>query len=234
MPATKTLKAKPSKHDLKLKKRVLKSVKRDTKLKKLDLKERWKNLYQPPVGKLVEVDVPPLAYLMVDGEGDPNTAPAFQEAIEALYSLAYTLRFSLKKSPRPVDYGVMPLEGLWWAQDPCVFHQADKSAWKWTAMILQPEFITRAHVEAAIEEVRRKKNPKALDRVRLETLEEGRSAQILYIGPFSEEAPTIERMHEYIHAAGKELYGKHHEIYLSDPRRTAPEKLRTILRQPMR
>jgi hypothetical protein len=182
---------------------------------------------------LVEVTVPPLTYLMVDGEGDPNTSAAFQQAIEALYSLSYTLKFSLKKSPRPVDYGVMPLEGLWWADDPRVFHQADKSAWKWTAMILQPEFISTAHVDAASAEVR-KKNPAALERVRFESLEEGDAVQILYTGSFSDEGPTIQRMHDFVHAAGKELEGKHHEIYLSDTRRTAPEKLETILRQPMR
>jgi hypothetical protein len=203
-------------------------------MEKLDLKKQWKHLYQPPATVITAVDVPPLTYLMVDGAGDPNNSPAFQQAIEALYSLSYTLKFSLKKSPRPVDYGVMPLEGLWWADDPGPFHQQDKSAWKWTAMILQPDFIGRKQVDAAFDEVRRKKNPAALDRVRLETLEEGAAAQILYVGAFSDEGPTIQRIHDFIHAAGKELSGKHHEIYLSDPRRTAPEKLKTIIRQPMK
>jgi hypothetical protein len=202
-------------------------------MKKIDLKKQWKNLYGAKAGAIVVVDVPPLTYLMVDGEGDPNTSKAFQEAIEALYSLSYTLKFTLKKSPRAIDYGVMPLEGLWWADDPRVFHAVDKSAWKWTAMIVQPEFISKAQVDAAFAEVSKKKNPAALDRVRFETLTEGLSAQVLYTGPFSEEGPTIQRMHEFIHAAGKGLRGKHHEIYLSDPRRTAPEKLKTILRQPM-
>jgi len=203
-------------------------------MEKLDLKKQWKYLYQPKADVIVAVDVPPLTYLMVDGQGDPNTSRAFQEAVESLYSLSYTLKFTLKKSPRAIDYGVMPLEGLWWADDPRVFFQADKSSWKWTAMILQPEFIAKAEVDAAFEEVRKKKNPAALERVRFETLEEGESVQTLYLGSFSEEGPTIQRMHDSIHAAGKELSGKHHEIYLSDPRRTAPEKLKTILRQPMR
>lgn len=203
-------------------------------MQKLDLKKQWKHLYQPLAGAITAVDVPPLTYLMVDGQGDPNTAPAFQQAIEALYALSYTLKFSLKKSPQPVDYGVMPLEGLWWADDCRVFHEADKSSWKWTAMILQPEFVTRAQVDSAFAEVRCKKNPAALDRVRFETLEEGSAAQVLYTGPFSEEGPTILRLHDFIHASGKQLHGKHHEIYLSNPRRTAPEKLKTILRQPMR
>ncbi len=203
-------------------------------MKKLDLKKQWKELYGTKAGVIVAVDVPPLRYLMVDGAGDPNTSKAFQEAIEALYSLSYTLKFTLKKSPRAIDYGVMPLEGLWWADDPRVFHETDKSRWKWTAMIVQPDVIGKAEIDAAFDQVRKKKNPAALDRVRFETLIEGSSAQVLYTGPFSDEGPTIQRMHEFIHAAGKELHGKHHEIYLSDPRRTAPEKLRTILRQPMR
>jgi hypothetical protein len=203
-------------------------------MEKLDLKKQWKHLYQPPAGEITTVTVPPLTYLMVDGEGDPNTSKSFEQAVEALYSLSYTLKFSLKKSPRAIDYGVMPLEGLWWADDPRVFFQADKSTWKWTAMILQPEFISRTNVGAAFDEVRKKKNPAGLDHVRFETLEEGESVQTLHLGPFSEEAPAIQRMHDVIHAAGKELHGKHHEIYLSDPRRTAPAKLRTILRQPMR
>jgi hypothetical protein len=203
-------------------------------MEKLDLKKQWKHLYQPPAGEITAVAVPPLTYLMVDGQGDPNTSKAFEHAVEALYSLSYTLKFSLKKSSRAIDYGVMPLEGLWWADDPHVFFQTDKSTWKWTAMILQPEFISRANVDAAFDEVRKKKNPAALERVRFEVLDEGDSIQTLYQGPFSQEGPTIQRMHDAIHATGKGLYGKHHEIYLSDPRRTAPSKLRTILRQPMR
>ena len=135
---------------------------------KLDLKKQWKHLYQPPAGEITIVNVPPLTYLMVDGEGEPNKSKAFEQAVEALYSISYTLKFSLKKSPRAIDYGVMPLEGLWWADDPRVFMQADKSAWKWTAMILQPEFILRTDIDNAFDEVRRKKNPAALDHVRFE------------------------------------------------------------------
>jgi hypothetical protein len=201
---------------------------------KLDLKKHWKRLYEAKPGAIVTVDVPSLTYLMVDGEGDPNTSTSFQEAIEALFTLSYTLKFSLKKSPRAIDYGVMPLEGLWWADDPRVFHEVDKSAWKWTAMILQPEFVAQAEVDAAFEEARKKKKAAALDRVRFEGLNEGMCAQTLHVGPFSEEGPLIQRMHTFIHAAGKQLHGRHHEIYLSDPRRTAPENLKTILRQPMR
>src|ERR1035441_3167124 len=138
-------------------------------MEKLDLKKKWKHLYQPSAAAIATVDVPPLTYLMVDGEGDPNISPAFTQAIEALYALSYTLKFSLKKSPTPVDYGVMPLEGLWWADDQRVFHAKDKSTWKWAAMILQPDFIDSRQVESAIDEVRKKKkNLVALGRVRLE------------------------------------------------------------------
>jgi hypothetical protein len=207
-------------------------------MEKFDLKKQWKQLYEGKAGVIVTVNVPPLNYLMIDGEGDPNTSRSFQEAVEALYSLSYTLKFSLKKSPEAIDYGVMPLEGLWWADDPRDFgwvgQKADKSKWKWTAMIVQPQFIAQSEVDVAFEELRRKKNPAALDRVRFEALEEGPSAQVLYLAPFANEGPTIQRMHDFIHASGKELRGKHHEIYLSDPRHTAPEKLKTILRQSMR
>ncbi len=197
------------------------------------MKKQWKHLYQPAAGAVTAVDVPPFTYLMVDGQGDPNTSQSFQEAVEALYSLSYTLKFTLKKSPRAIDYGVMPLEGLWWADDPRVFHTADKSTWKWTTMILQPEFIGKAQVDAAFDEVRKKKNPAAWTGSALRTLTEGESAQILYVGSFADEGPTIQRVHDFIHTAGKQLRGEHHEIYLNDPRRTAPEKLKTILRQPM-
>ena len=128
-------------------------------MEKLDLKKKWKHLYQPPVGAVTAVTVPPLTYLMVDGEGDPNTEPAFAQAVEALYSLSYTLKFSLKKSPSPVDYGVMPLEGLWWADDPRVFFQADKSTWKWTAMILQPDFITARRSRRPLKRCGRRRTP---------------------------------------------------------------------------
>jgi hypothetical protein len=202
-------------------------------MEKLDLKKQWKQFYQPKAGAVVAVDLPPLNYLMVDGEGNPNTSQSYQDAIEALYTLSYTLKFMLKKGPRAIDYGVMPLEGLWWADDPRAFFDADKSAWKWTAMIVQPEFIAQAEVDAAFDQVRKKKNPAALGRVRFERMEEGASAQLLYTGPFTGEGPAIQRIHDFIHAAGKQLRGRHHEIYLSDPRRTAPEKLKTILRQPM-
>jgi hypothetical protein len=128
----------------------------------------------------------------------------------------------------------MPLEGLWWADDPNHFYLANKATWKWTAMIAQPGFVTAEDVAAAREEARRKKKDTGLERVRFEALAEGKAAQIFYTGPYADEGPTIDRVHAAIHTAGFEIIGKHHEIYLSDPRRTAPEKLKTIIRQPMR
>lgn len=199
----------------------------------IDLKKQAKHLYQPPTDRVVAVDVPEMRFLMVDGEGDPNTAPAFAEAVETLYALSYTLKFMVKKGPTPVDYGVMPLEGLWWADDMRTFTADDKSDWKWTAMIRQPDFITAELVEQAKEEVRRKKNPSALDKIRFAPFLEGKAAQIMHVGPFSEEAPNIEKVHDYIQKCGCQMVGKHHEIYLSDIRRGDPRNWKTVIRQPM-
>lgn len=202
-------------------------------MKKLDLKKEWKHLYQPPKNQVVEVDVPDLNYLMVDGEGDPNTSQEFQDALAVLFPVSYTLKFMVKKGPLAIDYGVMPLEGLWWMDDMSKFTLEDKSQWKWTLMILQPEFISRQMVETAIAEVKKKKNPAALSKLRFETWSEGKAAQIMHIGPFSEEGPTVEKVHNFIKQRGLKLTGKHHEIYLSDIRRGDPAKWKTIIRQPM-
>jgi len=152
--------------------------------------------------------------------------------VEALFSVSYTAKFMVKKSAQELDYAVMPLEGLWWADDMSAFVANDKSKWKWTMMIMQPSFVEKEIIDAAITEVRRKKNPPALSRLRFEPFTEGRCAQTLHIGPFSEEGPTIQRVHEFIDAQ-TERTGKHHEIYLSDIRRTDPQKWKTIIRQPM-
>jgi hypothetical protein len=172
-------------------------------------------------------------FLMIDGAGDPNVSLEYQQAMEALFSLSYALKFRVKKS-NGVDYAVMPLEGLWWTNDPGQFSMSNKGIWKWTAMIMQPEYVTGELFAEALAEVRRKKDLVALDRVRFESYHEGLSAQIMHIGPYAAEEPTIARLHSFIRENGYELNGKHHEIYLSDPRRTAPEKLRTVLRQPIR
>jgi hypothetical protein len=140
----------------------------------------------------------------------------------------------VKKGTLAIDYGVMPLEGLWWADDMAAFATGDKSKWKWTLMVMQPEFITMEMVEAAIAEVKKKKDPVALQKVRFESMTEGEAAQIMHIGPFSEEGPNIGRIHNYIKSRGYKLAGKHHEIYLSDIRKAAPDKWKTVIRLPMR
>lgn len=203
-------------------------------MKKLDLKKELKHLYQTSAKEVVEVEVPTMNYLMVDGEGDPNTATVFAEAVEALFTVSYTLKFMVKKGALATDYGVMPLEGLWWADDMSKFGIEDKSNWKWTAMIAQPPFVTQAMLDAALAEVKNKKNPAALSQLRFEAFTEGKCAQILHIGPFSDEGPTIARLHKFIETNGGKLRGKHHEIYLSDIRKAAPEKWKTIIRQPLR
>ncbi|MBI5666675.1 MAG: GyrI-like domain-containing protein [Chloroflexi bacterium] len=201
--------------------------------KKLDLKQQFRHLYEPSPKQVTVVDVPPLNYLMIDGAGDPNSAIGYKQAVEALYSLAYRLKFLVKKE-QGTDYAVMPLEGLWWTPDMATFSVENKDEWLWTMLILQPEFVTAEQVEAARAEVARKKDVPALPLVRLERYHEGLSVQILHIGPYAAEAPTIERMHAFIQKNGWMPGGKHHEIYLSDPTRTASDKLKTVLRQPVR
>jgi len=202
-------------------------------MKKIDFKKELKHLYRPSVRNVEVVDVPPLNYLMIDGEGDPNTSQSFQDAIGVLYPLSYALKFMVKRGETGIDYGVLPLEGLWWADNMSSFSIVNKASWKWTLMIMQPEWITREMVQEAIEQVRVKKNPISLPLVRFESFDEGKVAQIMHIGPFSEEAPTVEKVHSFIEEAGSRRTGKHHEIYLSDIRRAAPEKWKTIIRQPM-
>ena len=202
-------------------------------MEKIDYKKQLKHLYKPSVTKVEIVEVPKMNFLMVDGEGDPNKAKSFSDAIEALYPVSYTLKFMVKKGEMGIDYGVMPLEGLWWADDMSDFSSGNKDAWKWTVMIMQPEFITPIMVEMVIKEVEKRKNPVALPLVRFEAFHEGKAAQIMHIGPFSEEGPTIEKVHKFIKDQDSQRVGKHHEIYLSDIRRAAPEKWKTIVRQPM-
>jgi hypothetical protein len=202
-------------------------------MEKLDLLKRLKHLYAPSAKRVELVDVPAMNFLMVDGAGDPNRCPAFTDAVEALFSLSYTLKFMVKKGEMGIDYTVMPLQALWWADDMSVFTTGAKDAWQWTAMVMQPECITPALVEAALREVARKKTLAAVPLVRFETFAEGRAAQLLHIGPFSEEGPTIEKVHAFIESCGSRRTGKHHEIYLSDIRRAAPEKWKTIVRQPL-
>jgi hypothetical protein len=203
-------------------------------MSKIDFKKELKHLYRPSSKEFVVVDVPPMNFLMIDGHGDPNTAQEYQDAVETLYAVAYKLKFTSKKELGK-DYVVPPLEGLWWAEDMEAFTAArDKSAWDWTMMIMQPEWITQEMVEEAVKQVEKKGLP-ALSKLRLETYHEGLAVQILHIGSYDDEAPTIAKMHhEFMPENGYEPTGKHHEIYLSDPRKVAPEKLKTVLRQPVR
>ena len=201
-------------------------------MKKIDFKKELKNLYRPSVKSVERVTVPAMNFLMIDGQGDPNTSQEFQDAIEALYPVAYALKFTVKKGGMAIDYGVMPLEGLWWTDDMSTFSVDCKESWKWTLMIMQPEFISSTMVEDAIEQVRAKKNPVSLSQLRFESFEEGNVAQIMHIGPFSDEGPTIEKVHAFIEENGKERRGKHHEIYLSDIRKADPAKWKTVIRQP--
>lgn len=202
-------------------------------VKKIDFKKELKHLYRPSAKKVETVNVSAMNFLMVDGQGTPVTSVQYQEAVEALFSLSYTLKFMVKKSDLGIDYGVLPLEGLWWADDMNDYITRNKERWKWTMMIMQPDMITTELVEEAMAQVRKKKNLDSLALVRFEPFAEGLTAQTLHVGPFDEEGPTIEKVHQYIEESGHQLSGKHHEIYLSDIRRAAPEKWRTIIRQPM-
>lgn len=204
---------------------------------KLDLKKN-KELYSPLEKEVSIVDVPEMSFLMIDGEGDPNTSQQYRDSIEALFSVSFKVKFISEKENEQ-DYVVMPLEGLWWVENMEDFSIKDKSGWKWTAMIRQPDFITKDMIDKAIEEVEKKKNPPAISRIKFESLHEGLSAQIMHVGPYSEEGPTIEKLHNFIEDNSYEFNGsmsgeKHHEIYLNDVRRTKPENIKTIIRQPIK
>lgn len=202
-------------------------------MEKVDFRKAMKPFWQPPVDRFMIVEVPRLRFLKTDGQGDPNTSPDYARAVEWLYSVSYPVKFASKRDLGR-DYTVAPLEGLWWADDMTAFTAGDRSNWKWTMMIMQPDWITQAMVDAGIGKARAKlgEPPAGL---RLEDYDEGLSVQIMHVGPYSAEAPTIARMHsEFLPENGLVPSGHHHEIYLGDPRRVAPEKLRTVLRQPVR
>lgn len=200
---------------------------------KLDFKTSL-DAYRATYGEFRVVQVPCMQYLMIDGRGDPNTAPSYVQALQALYPVAYKMKFASKQELAR-DYVVPPLEGLWWAADMAAFTTArDKSQWHWIMMIMTPEWIDQAMFETAVAQAGAKNPPARLGEVRLACLAEGQCVQTLHIGPYDEEGPVLERMHrEFIPQNGLQLAGTHHEVYFSDPRRTAPEKLRTILRQPV-
>lgn len=203
-------------------------------MEKRDLKRELRHLYLPSAMQVVEVDVPPMNFLMVDGQGDPNTSAAYAAAVETLFTVSYAIKFSIKRGPLGIDYGVMPLEGLWWAEDMSDFLTGDRAGWQWTMMIMQPEFVTSETVGEVVAAVGEKKRLAALPHLRFESYDEGLAAQILHVGPFADEGPTIERMHEFIGRSGYVLAGKHHEIYLTDIRKADPARWKTVIRQPMR
>ena len=200
---------------------------------KIDLKKELKHLYNPSSKEVMAVDVPPMNFLMIDGEGDP-ASPQYMAAIEALFGVSYALKFMVKKG-KAVDYAVMPLEGLWWVDDMTKFRVERKDEWKWTSMVMQPKYVSADDVNLSVEQVRKKKNlAAALPKLRFECFHEGPSAQMMHVGPYSAEGPNVAKMHAFILKSGHALSGKHHEIYLNNPSKTAPEKLKTILRQPMK
>ncbi|QYF75499.1 GyrI-like domain-containing protein [Cryobacterium sp. PAMC25264] len=202
-----------------------------------DIKRELRALYAPKNREWERVTVPPQRFLAVDGHGDPNTSPAYTEAVEALYAVAYTVKFASKRAGR--DLVVGPLEGLWYADDASVFSARDKDAWSWTMLISQPDWVSDAHIGEAIAAARakaatKKKPLPALDRLRVEALDEGLCEQVLHVGSYDDETPVLARLHgEVLPAAGMRERGRHHEVYLGDPRRVAPDKLRTVLRQPV-
>jgi hypothetical protein len=203
-------------------------------VEKVDFKKELDQLYGPKNKDWELIDVPAMNFLMVDGKGDPNTAQDYSDAVAALYGVAYAIKFMSKKGLAK-DYGVQPLEGLWWASDPAAFENGRKAEYRWTMMIMQPEWITGAMVSEAVAATADKKELSALSRVRFERYHEGRSLQLLHMGSYDDEAPKLKYLHyEYMPQHNLTFNGHHHEIYLSDPRKTAPARLKTILRQPVR
>ena len=203
----------------------------------VDLVRQLKPLYTPSPRHPSIVEVPELSFLMIDGRGDPSSSEAYQDALAALYGIAFTLKFALKKSAPERDFKVAPLEGLWWgdAERPSMDQlQADRDAWNWTMMIAMPDEVTSAEVSDAAAAAARRRSLPAAGGIRLARFAEGLAAQIMHVGPYSAEAPTIERLHAFADEQGYDLRGRHHEIYLGDPRRTAPERLKTVIRHPIR
>lgn len=202
-------------------------------MEKIDLKRQFRDLYHPPTRDFADIVVPPMTFAKVDGAGDPNTAAAYRTAVEWLYGVSYAMKFAAKATLSR-DYVVPPLEALWWSDDPGSFVRREKDRWHWTVMIMAPDFVTPALFEQAVAKMLAKRDDRPPS-LRFEPLAEGRSLQILHIGSYDEEGPVLHRLHDTVMPALNLTFaGPHHEIYLSDPRKTAPARLRTILRQPVR
>ena len=210
----------------------MKKVDGDTRgMAKLDMKKTLSTCYTAAKDPRL-IDVPAVRYLCYQGAGDPNTSTDFRDGIGVLYGLAYTIKFAVKETGR--DFTVMPLEAQWWSDDPEErFTGEKKDTWKWKVMIAVPDFVDDRMFEDAQRTLRKKKNAPGLDRANVEEITDGISAQILYIGPYSDEGPSIKALHRWIGEQGYRLRGHHREIYLSDPNKTAPEKLKTIIRHPV-
>ena len=198
-----------------------------------DIKKAHPRLYSPKAGDVVTVDVPPLRFFRVDGHGDPNTTRSYVDAVTTLYTASYAAR-AIAKTELGRVHTVAPLEGLWSADDPEVFTARKKSEWDWTMMIAQPDWISEEIANEAARAATRKGAP-AVDLLRFDEYTEGMSVQVLYVGSYDDEGPALAHLHHtYMPENDLTWNGRHHEIYLSDPRKTAPEKLRTILRQPVK
>jgi hypothetical protein len=201
---------------------------------KLDFKKDLAPLYSPKNTDWELIEVPAMNFLMVDGKGDPNTATEYGDAVAALYGVSYSTKF-MSKQRLGKDYGVAPLEGLWWADDPAAFENAQKPEYQWTMMIMQPDWIAETMVSEGVAATAAKKELPALSKVRFERYNEGRSLQLLHVGSYDDEAPRLKYLHaEFMPLHKLTFNGRHHEIYLSDPRKTASSKLKTILRQPVK
>jgi hypothetical protein len=199
---------------------------------KIDFKKTLKQFYQPTT-KFALVDVPRMQFVMVDGKGDPNVDPSYTRALEWLYSVSYALKFASRKALSR-DYVVPPLEGLWWADDMSTFRTRDKGAWSWTMIIMQPDWITQDMFDLALAKAGGKLGEPPAG-IRLAPYDEGLSVQIMHVGSYDDEGPVLARLHdEFLPQNGLRETGHHHEIYISDPRKTAPDKLKTVLRQPVR
>jgi hypothetical protein len=198
-----------------------------------DVKRELKEFYAPKNREWALVEVPAQQFIAVDGVGDPNTSPDYARAVEALYAVAYTAKFASKRAGR--DYVVGPLEGLWWSPDPTVFTTRAKESWHWRMLVSQPDWVSADQLKEAVDAALAKKKLPTIAHVRHETLREGRCAQALHIGSYDDETPLMATLHdEYLPANNLTPAGLHHEIYLGDPRRTDPAKLRTVIRQPVR
>ena len=202
--------------------------------KKLDYKKEFPDLYKPSLKEPTIIKIPKMMFFMIDGTGDPNTSEEYKEIVQLLYNISYALKMKVIKKETPSkDYVVPPLEGLWYMPKMEEWSMDEKDKWEWTMMIRIPDFVKDSQIKKAMKILKETKNPSSFSKLRYEQYNEGICVQIMYLGPYDEEPPTIKKMHQFAEKNGYNLNGHHHEIYLSDPRRVEPERLKTILRQPI-